>query len=1159
MRIDRLDLVKYGRFSDRTIDFSAHGVHLVIGPNEAGKSTMRDAITDLLYGIARQTAYGYLHDMRDLRISALLRGQDDRSLEVVRLKKDRDSLRDADGAVLDQRELDAVLAGVAKDDFVKVFAIDHDELRQGGAALLAGKGDLAKALFESRSSAQLIAVLDQLRVEHEKLFVQRGKNPELNAALAADGPYNTARRDLADNLLRPEMYREAVRAVDEERKERDAIVEQLGYARVEAARLLRIKQAYAGMAERARLLNERAELVQAGPRADQEAARRYERLREDRQEAQITSRGLQESIAQAQAKLDQLAPDQAALNQADEITYLNDESNAIASAQKRCAQAQQTAAELRQEAANRLAKARPGHDSAVPIEPIAPVLRTRVDELLAQQVSLDTELRAARKHANARERALAKELAKLESIDSSNVDPGPLNAVIKAVPATLASEITALEKQCAAAEAKLRKSRRRYARFALPEHTADLALPADEEISKHRKLVDTAEKTNSGNNARREELEAELGEQRRALEKFLRHDPPPSEADLESSRSLRQRLWDQLRPGLTGDSPAQSRPPVAAYEEAVDASDDTADRMRREADRLAERKSLESSVERTEQKLSEARRQCDLSHETLRSLDERWRDLWAPSALAAPALEITTELLTALRTLREQSDDHDRIRLDLEADRSQAAGHMARLRAALGDAGAPVPDQCASLAELLESALEYHAALRDALKKRANATANSDTLRGETIDAKQEVTDCEASLAHWERQWSDLLAEHELSGTPAQVAAVLTEIDEIARLHKDAAREDGQAAQARAQVDAFTERLRTALEAAGQPPLADPARRHLEAKSLKRYLDRQAAAEAERNSLIQQIEELNRELEHSRESRVEHDTVLAALLTQNAVSDEQDLADAIERGAALRELDKHLGSVERTLGSSGVSLSQLEQEVAEQDPDQLAAQIADLDTTISRLESQRSEKDARLALVEQDLNRMNGSPAASFAADTVEQELATIVHRSQDYLRLRLAEQILLANIEAYRRENQTPVLRRAEHVFARITHGRFPELVADVNRDGRPVLRARRDSGHLVDVEEMSEGTCDQLYLALRLASLERFADEGRAMPLLLDDVLMTFDDGRTGAGLEILDEMADRFQVIVFTHHDHIGHLAKDALPVGRIHVHDITPAAV
>jgi uncharacterized protein YhaN len=156
---------------------------------------------------------------------------------------------------------------------------------------------------------------------------------------------------------------------------------------------------------------------------------------------------------------------------------------------------------------------------------------------------------------------------------------------------------------------------------------------------------------------------------------------------------------------------------------------------------------------------------------------------------------------------------------------------------------------------------------------------------------------------------------------------------------------------------------------------------------------------------------------------------------------------------------------------------------------------------------------------------------------------------------LRLAEQILLDNIEAYRRENQTPVLRSAASNFATITRGAFPGLVDDVALDGRPILRARRATGEQVDVKEMSEGTRDQLYFALRLASLERYRDQGRAMPLLLDDILMTFDDGRTGAGLALLDELAERFQIVVFTHHDHIGRLAQDSLPAGRVHIHHIT----
>jgi uncharacterized protein YhaN len=67
-----------------------------------------------------------------------------------------------------------------------------------------------------------------------------------------------------------------------------------------------------------------------------------------------------------------------------------------------------------------------------------------------------------------------------------------------------------------------------------------------------------------------------------------------------------------------------------------------------------------------------------------------------------------------------------------------------------------------------------------------------------------------------------------------------------------------------------------------------------------------------------------------------------------------------------------------------------------------------------------------------------------------------------------------------------------------------------------------------------MSEGTCDQIYLALRLAALEHSHDQGaEPLPLILDDGLVQFDDDRTAAMLEVLAEISAGMQVIVFTHH--------------------------
>jgi uncharacterized protein YhaN len=66
-----------------------------------------------------------------------------------------------------------------------------------------------------------------------------------------------------------------------------------------------------------------------------------------------------------------------------------------------------------------------------------------------------------------------------------------------------------------------------------------------------------------------------------------------------------------------------------------------------------------------------------------------------------------------------------------------------------------------------------------------------------------------------------------------------------------------------------------------------------------------------------------------------------------------------------------------------------------------------------------------------------------------------------------------------------------------------------------------------------MSDGTCDQLFLALRIATLESRLEAGEPMPFIVDDILINFDDSRSRATLEVLAELSRKNQVILFTHH--------------------------
>ena len=86
--------------------------------------------------------------------------------------------------------------------------------------------------------------------------------------------------------------------------------------------------------------------------------------------------------------------------------------------------------------------------------------------------------------------------------------------------------------------------------------------------------------------------------------------------------------------------------------------------------------------------------------------------------------------------------------------------------------------------------------------------------------------------------------------------------------------------------------------------------------------------------------------------------------------------------------------------------------------------------------------------------------------------------------------------IESYREKHQGPVLSRASELFSSLTLGDFGALTTGFGDDDKPVLVAIRKNKEQVQVEGLSDGTRDQLYLALRLAAIEHHVENGVALP---------------------------------------------------------------
>ena len=126
---------------------------------------------------------------------------------------------------------------------------------------------------------------------------------------------------------------------------------------------------------------------------------------------------------------------------------------------------------------------------------------------------------------------------------------------------------------------------------------------------------------------------------------------------------------------------------------------------------------------------------------------------------------------------------------------------------------------------------------------------------------------------------------------------------------------------------------------------------------------------------------------------------------------------------------------------------------------------------------------------------------------------------------LTIAQQTLAEASAQLQRRFAPRISNRAQTLFGKLTGGRYDRLTLG---EDLTVSAGAESEDTLHTAMWRSDGTVDQLYLALRLAVAEELTPQA---PLVLDDALVRFDDARLEQAMEILQEVARTKQVILFT----------------------------
>lgn len=1162
MIIRELNFAAFGPFTDRKLTFGEAGFHIVYGANEAGKSSALRGLKALLYGVDERTLDNFLHSNDKIRIHGSLQAGDGRELTFIRRKGRKNTLLTPAGETLDEQVLIPFLGGVTEDLFGTLFGIDLQALVQGGQEILEQQGDVGQALFSAAlGSRALHEVLAQLDDEADGLFRPRGSTQLINSELRQ---YAELNKDVRENSLSSREWDTHRRALARTTMELKKTQSELTNNRLEVNRLQRVQRALPKLAKRRELLQELEPLGDVVVLSEDFSVRRQQAINK-LETAQAIVGKASPRLDGLQKQLKTLSINQALLDQAENIEEIHARLGGHRKALQDRPHLEAESQQLLADAEAILKEIHPDFEIK-DLEKLHSVLSRRQDiaELGSNKAVLVARL--AQAESSLRETKIRLKISRKARAEIA--EPGSSEALRRAIAAarklgevdasiqSARSELTSLQAGCAADLAQLTLWDGEL------ENLTGLGLPNRESINRFEDAYGELRKHLQRLEEKKEEAADSLQDTSLRLDEIQRTGTVPTEADLTNIRSERDQGWQLLRRHWIGGEDVSAEASLYqgedtlpdAFENRLTDADELSDRLRREADRVHAMASLQARQEAGRQQIAALAVRSKKHAAEKNQLDADWLALWVSCQIVPRTPREMRVWLDDFEKLRDRVEQLHLLRQktgELEQSRNTHIQLLNQQLVGLGKGNSTSENleavllECETFAQQIEEAKRKLDTLEKEVKERK---ADVESLTEEHRLAAE-------ALESWAVQWAALMKGfgQRPDSSPSGVDDFIENIRALFAKQSDAEKLqirikaiDKEALSFCNQVQSMAATIAPEL---AELPVADAVLR------LNSLLSDNRSRQTKRQQIEEQVDQARQEIQDSEASIQIMTDRLAALCEEAKCDSRNELEEAERRSVHCLQIHATINSIEQELldAGEGATIAGLEAEVGEADADALPGRIKELSDRIEdELEPRRTDLAETKGREEKELELMDGGDQAAVLAEKALAVLAKIRSYAEHYVHVKLAGRILRDQIEQYREANQGPLIKRTSEYFTALTLGSFSGLMTDFNQKDEPVLAGTRSEGERVYVEGMSSGTRDQLYLALRLASLEKYMESAEPMPFIVDDVLVDFDDERSQAALTALSQLAEKMQVILFTHHSRVVEQAKK-LP-GLMQVHEL-----
>jgi len=1152
MRVGRLQLTRYGHFTDFNLDFSTGAskltdLHLIYGANEAGKSTTRSAIVDLLYGMQAQSRYSFIHNYKTMEIGAALE-QNGQTLELRRFKT---KLTDHTKQPLPKNAIDT--HGLNRDDYQSRFSFDEATLKKGGEAILDNNGDLGAALFSATSGiSDFTAALSKL-LEPADQFYEPGKEKGKTLFIAKSELTEIDQK--SKSLDVQASYWEKQERLAEEHKSRYEEFNATAQVRKAQLEELNRQQQALTLAPRYQTLRNSIDSQNTLPNVPSTWLSTARELIKNQILQQAQQQQLEKQGSEIKEQKSHLEVDENLLRHVPSIETLKTE-RTLAD------QGSLDLDTLEIEHSNLLEEqARLCRQINIPLPKSIEDEFLTVTQLgdLRAHIAAHTEIKTALEIA---EQELTNIRAELEQLPTDEQEE-PINTD------ALASYLSLVQKN--AQHIKMEQTS-----IQITEMQGDLNAmlsrlnPWQGDVKKllgtatppRAHLIDVESQIQELTNAislsetRLQQLNTEIQTLDNNVETITEGNTAIS---FEESRASRDIAWQQHLDSLDSQAPHSTLQKSAREyglkqrlldnttdAEILDALQQGGDIARKKRhQQLTQKTQLEnSSLSSHRDKLAVLKHEIKQTAQSLELSDHTTIDgliSWLDNKEASIELanKIAKVQLTQDASAQTTANENERLKqLILEVDNS---------------ASKPLSD--------MENSAEIIALAQTSLTKIQKSNAlivqNQEkitSLKTRRNFREQEYAGAKSKYDDWCVQWDTLLDNTWTNETDVErVSSLLDVMQDLHSLHPRLLEQQQRIKNLESIQSRFKDKadnLLTALDRSNNQPL----NQQLDAL----FSDTNNAIEIK--SSIQQLsrreETLHSEIESLQSSLLPITKQLDGMLNKCALTDVTELESTLEKieertaqSEKLYEYEQDILSILRsdTINDALAQLTGLNQH-------SLSGRIDELEKDVEHDRIRLAELHHEYRKVQDNLDTFNSDATVAQLAQTRQSLILDLEAQAIQTMRARLGKLAIEQGIRQFREQHRSSMLENAKRAFVAITCGSYIDLTTQpAKKSNSEDLVGIKNTGQSTLAIDMSSGTRAQLYLALRIAAYQDYCKTREPLPFVADDIMESFDEQRTEATLKLLNEMAKQGQIIYLTHHRHVLDIAQRTLRE-NVNVHEL-----